>query len=188
MALRGDAQIYNVNIDYIGINTAERGGMLSYSSASGITVLEYLPSPSGFKPAGIQYNDIEFFEHDREPYPELHRRVDEPLAVVGVVMDGDIETNWVHPVGTIMPGQSAYVGPSGTITNSSSFGGVEIGHFIGTLRSEPSLLTYMGLGSSRVAIDPETKTQITINNPDDRIFVISPGFIKVHLNMKRRIR
>jgi hypothetical protein len=188
MALNTDSQIYNVNIDQIGINTSERGGMLSYSSASGMLVLEYLPDPSGFKPAGIQYNDIEFFEQWREPYPKTLRRSDEPLAIVGVVMDGDIETNWVHPVGTIMPGDSAYVGPSGTLTNSSSFGGVEVGHFTSTVTNDPQLLTFKGLGTSRIAIDPATKAQIHINNPADRVLIVSPGFVKVHLNMRRRIR
>jgi hypothetical protein len=175
-------QVFGVNVDSIGIDTSERGGVLSYTTVSGIQALRYLANPSGSFPIGIQYNDIEFIEHDREPYPKRYRRTDEPLAIVGVITDGEVVTDWIHEVGTIKQGDKAYVGPSGTITNSTAFGRLRIGTFLTPVTSNPRLLTYQGLGSSREKIDPISKQRVFVNNPADRVFVLSPGHAKVRIN------
>lgn len=175
-------QVFGVNIDNIGFDTGERGGVLSYTTVSGITALRYLANPSGSFPAGIQYNDIEFIEHDREPYPKLMRRTDESLAIVGILTDGDFITDFIHQVGTIQQGDKAYVGPSGTLTNSTAFGALRVGTFLSSVTGSSRLVTLKGLGTAREKIDTVTKRSVFVNNPADRVFLVSPGEARVRIN------
>jgi len=179
--LRHEAQ---VNVDFICPWTQERGGIASFGAASGVTIAEYAADPSGRKPIGIQLNDIEHVNLSRQYHPQRIRNIDVPCGTVGVAMEGDFETDWVHLIGSVFPGDKAYVGPSGTVTNSNSFGGVHIGHFLSALESKPHTVVYRGLGFSRQLVDPITKAIVWENNPDDSVLIATPGFIKVHINQR----
>lgn len=179
--LRPLRQTEQVNIDFITPHTQERGGALVYAEASGICFVEYAFAPSGAKFAGIQLNDVEYMNLGIHPNPQYIREVDVPCAIVGMGMQGDWITDWVHIVGTVNNGDPAYVGPSGTFTNSSAFGGAECGMFIGPLKSQPHFLTMRGLGFSREFIDPCTKERVMENDPADRVLVLSDGFIKIRI-------
>lgn len=183
MSLRADRQIGALTITYPTFNTSERGGILSLGSVSGIQIAEYAREPSGAIPVGIQHNDVEHFDLSRQVHPRLQGRdVAEPLDLVGAITDGEITTDWLCITGTLMPGQQAYVGPSGTITNDASFGGARIGTFLSVLKVDPHTVTFAGKGWSRKQMDPITKAVFTENDPANRILVITPGYAKLRVN------
>lgn len=185
MSLRPDRQIEALNITYPTFNTSERGGILSLGSVSGIQIAEYAHTASGAIPVGIQHNDVEHLDVSRQVHPRLSGRdVAEPLDLVGAITDGTVTTDWLCITGTLMPGQKAYVGPSGTITNDSSHGGARIGTFISILEADPHTVTFAGKGWSRKQMDPVTKTIFIENNPSDKILVITPGFAKVRIGFE----
>lgn len=179
--LRPLRQTEQVNIDFITPWTQERGGALTYAVASGMQIVEYGFDPSGVKFAGIQLNDVEYVNLGRQPFPQMWRDTEMPCGIVGIGTQGDWVTDWIHIVGTVNNGDTAYVGPSGTFTNSPDFGGARCGKFIGPLKSQPHILTMRGLGYSRELIDPCTKQKIFENNQADRVLVVTPGFIKIRI-------
>jgi hypothetical protein len=184
--LRPLRQIDSLNTAYVTPWTQERGGVLSYGSASGVTIVEYAANPSGAKVVGIQHNDVEHLNLTYEPHPSRVREVDTPCGTVGIIQQGVFETDWIHLIGSISSGDKAYAGPSGTITNSASFGGTQIGHFLGTLTGSPRLLTYRGLGFTRTA--QEGGVIVTENDPNDRVFVQSDGFARVRIDQRTILR
>jgi hypothetical protein len=110
-----------------------------------------------------------------------------PCGIVGIGVEGEFQTDWLYIVGTVMPGDTAYVGPSGTFTNDASLGGIEIGLFLSTLTQDPHTVTMRGLGFSRQYIDCE-KHLAWENNPADRVLVITPGFAKIRVKSTARLR
>lgn len=183
MSLKPLGQIYGLNVQNISINTSERGGILSYGTSSGILIVEYAREPSGAIPIGVQNNDIEHMDVSRHPNPQHHgQRVDQPYAIVGAITKGDVVTDWLCLIGNLMPGQPAYVGPSGTITNSSSFGGSRIGTFISTLESDPHTVLFAGKGYSREVMAYVTHELYIENDPANAIKVITPGYATIRLS------
>ncbi len=192
MALRSSREVFSLNNDFITLNTSERGGILSVGSASGITILEYAVDPSGKVPLGLQYNDVEFLDRSREFDPQRLRETEVPFGIVGAATNGIFETNWLHRVGTICPGDKAYMGPSGTFTNDASLSGFQVGVFVGQVSNNPGLVLFKGGGFHRELIDTATKRPIFVNNPADRVFIVTPGFVKIrvdeHLMIQDRAR
>jgi hypothetical protein len=158
--------------------------------ASGMYFVEYAFNPSGMKFAGLQLNDTEYFNMTRQPFQQYLRDTDIPFTILGVAHQGDFVTDWIYPVGNIMPGDAAYVGPSGMITNTPAFGGEIVGQFLGVLQPSPHLVTCRGYGFSRQYIDTTkpSKPLIWENNPADKILLATPGFIKVRIDMGARLR
>lgn len=182
MSLRGDRQVEALTLTYPTFNTSERGGILSLGSVSGIQIAEYARSASGAIPVGIQQNDVEHIDTSRQVHPRLlGRQVDFSLSLVGAATDGEFVTDWIAITGTLMPGQKAYVGASGTITNDGTLGGVRIGTFLSMLEPDPHTVTFAGKGWSRKQMDPATKRVFIENDPANRILVITPGFAKVRV-------
>lgn len=171
-----------VNVDYICLYTQEAGGILSYGSASGMYFAEYAFNPSGVRPIGIQLNDIEHVNFVREFHPQHLRTTEVPCGIVGIGVQGDFVTDWIHVIGTVSNGDNAYVGPSGLFTNSDIYGGVRVGKFLGPLKANPHLVTMRGLGFSREYVDSVTKRIVFENNPADRLLVQSDGVIKIRIN------
>lgn len=184
MSLRPFREELEVNVDFICPWTQERGGVLSIGSASGITIAEYATNASGALPLGLQLNDIEHVNFAREYHPQRIRNTDIPCGTVGVAMEGLYETDWLHIVGSIQSGDPAYVGPSGTVTNSASFGGIRLGRFMSSLKADPHTVVFRGLGFSREFIDRTTKLPKWENNPADQILIVTPGYAKVHINQR----
>jgi hypothetical protein len=191
MSLRPIRQVEQTNIDFICPFTQERGGCLSYATASGIEFAEYAINPSGRFILGLQLNDIEYMNLARQYHRGLvtpRTTTDVPCGIVGIGVQGDWVTDWIHLIGDVYPGDPAYAGPSGTFTNSDSYGGAEIGYFLSSLMPDPHLITLKGLGFSRQYIDHETKKPVYENNPADRLLVNSPGYIKIRIDIGREIR
>lgn len=190
MSLRPERQVQQVNIDYPCPYTQERGGALCWVYASGMYFVEYAFDPNGVHFAGLQLNDIENVNFTRQPFQQYIRDIDIPMARVGGATKGDFTTDWIYPVGTINQGDLAYVGPSGMITNSASFGGEVIGKFLSILTSGPHTVTLRGMGFSRQYIDTTqpSKPLVWENNPADKIALATPGFIKVRIDMGASLR
>lgn len=189
MSLKPLRQTEQVNIDFITPYTQERGGCLSLASVSGMTIVEYAFDPSGVIPFGIQLNDIEWMNLSRHYHRTfLGYTTDMPCGIVGVATQGDFVTDWLYIVGNIYPGDNAYAGPSGTFTNTSSFGGLKIGEFRSILASDPHTVTMRGLGFSRQYIDCVTKALVWENNPADAVLVPTPGFAKIRIDIGSRLR
>jgi hypothetical protein len=191
MSLKSLRQTEQVNIDFITPWTQERGGCLSFASASGMVFVEYARNPSGVVPLGLQLNDIEWMNLARQyhrTFTGIGVMTDVPCGIVGIAVQGDFITDWLYLVGTVMPGDVAYVGPSGTFTNDSTFGSARIGKFIGALDPEPHTVTWRGLGFSRQYMDPCTKEIVWENNPADKIDIATPGYIKIRIDMGSQLR
>lgn len=183
MSLKPTHQLAALNTYYPTFNTSERGGIVSYGTVSGIQIVEYARDPADATPVGLQYNDVEHMDLSRQINPQhLGRRVDVSLAIVGVITDGEFITDWIDASGTLMPGQPAYVGASGTITNNPSLGGSRIGVFMSTLTVDPHTVVFAGNGWSRRQMDYNPPHKITHeNDPANRILVITPGYAKVRI-------
>ena len=184
MSLRPLRQTEQVNIDFITPWTQERGGCLSAVLSSGMWIAEYAADPSGLKVLGLQLNDIEWMNLSRQynrTFSHPAATTDVPCGIVGICMQGDFVTDWLNLVGTVTPGDPAYAGPSGTFTNSSTFGGQKIGKFIGALDPTPHTVTWRGLGFSRQFIDCNKQLQWE-NNPADAVEIVTPGFIKIRVD------
>ena len=191
MSLKPLRQTEQVNIDFITPWTQERGGCLSIVQASGMYFAEYAHDPSGLFPMGLQLNDIEWMNLSRQyhrTYAHPAAMTDVPCGTVGICVQGDFITDWVLLVGSVQNGDTAYAGPSGMFTNSSSFGGEKIGKFIGPLKPDPHTVTFRGLGFSRQYIDTCDKQLKWENNPADRIEVVTPGYIKIRVDIGKQLR
>lgn len=191
MSLQPLRQTEQVNIDFICPWTQERGGCLSIVSVSGIDIAEYAHNPSGLFPMGIQLNDIEWMNLARQYHRTFSHpaaTTDVPCGTVGICTQGDFITDWIHLVGTVMPGDAAYAGPSGTFTNSATQGGNKIGKFIGVLKADPHTVTFRGLGFSRQFVDPCDKKIKWENNPVDSILIATPGYIKIRVDIGADLR
>lgn len=184
MSIKPLRQTEETNIDFLCPWTQERGGCLSIVQASGMYFAEYSHDPSGKFTMGIQLNDIEWMNLARQ-YHRTFRgyTTDVPCGIVGIAVQGDFITDWLHLIGAVMPGDPMYAGPSGTFTNSSQFGGSRIGKFIGTLKSDPHTVVFRGLGFSRQFVDPCDKTLKWENNPADAILIATPGYIKIRVDL-----
>lgn len=186
MSLKPIRETQQVNVDFFTPWTQERGGCLVIGSASGMYFAEYAFNPSGKKPLGIQLNDVEWMNLSRQfyrTYRGIGIMTDVPCSTLGIGTEGDFETDWIYLIGTVFNGDTAYIGPSGTFTNSSSFGGEIVGQFLGSLKVDPHVVVMRGLGFSREYMDSCTKQIVWENNPADRTLVCSPGFIKVRIDI-----
>jgi len=187
MSLLPARQTEQVNIDFITPFTQERGGCLSLGSLSGMTIVQYAYDPTDVIPFGIQLNDVEWMNLGRQ-YHRTYRgngvMTDVPCSIVGVGIEGDWITDWLHIVGELMPGMDAYVGPSGTFTNDPSFGTLKIGEFRSVLKADPHIVVMRGLGFSREYMDPCTKEIVWENNPADQVKVITPGYAKIRVKFR----
>lgn len=189
MSLKPIRQTEQVNTDFICPWTQERGGCLSLAYSSGMWIAQYAVDPSGVLPMGIQLNDIEHMNLVQHPHKTFRGyTTDVPCGIVGICEQGDFVTDWLCLTGSIAPGDPAYLGPSGTFTNSAGFGGRQIGEFRSALTSDPHTVVFRGLGFSREYIDCYTKLPVFENNPAHRQHVVTPGFAKIRVNIRKAIR
>ena len=182
MSLQPYRQVEDLcNTDYPVLATSERGGVLSYAVASGLTYLEYARNPSGTVPLGIQLNDVEWLNYEYQIHPHA-RDVRVPYDIPKVATQGIFETDWLYISGQICAGTPAYLGPSGTITNIPDLGSFRIGNFMSDLKSDPHTVTFAGLGFSRQYQEYQTHNIITENDPANRVVVVTPGYARVRIN------
>jgi hypothetical protein len=181
--LRPIREIHQTNIDFFDIKTSEAGGIVCFAKASGIDYATYVTNPSGSVPVGLKLNDLENVNFSREPFPQRLRTTDIPCGTIGIATEGDFETDFIRAIGPIFPGDKAYLGPSGLITNSTTIGADPVGTFLSVLKPDPHLVTIEGLGYSREFIDPGSKKVVMENDPADRRLANSDGYIKVRIKL-----
>ncbi len=123
MALKGDRQIDATEISYFLNEVAERGSVVSISTAgSGISlensksVATVATSPSGSKVLGILLND--FVSIDRTRFPiNWHKDQAASGDKASILTRGWVVTNKL--LGTITAGQLAYAAESGNLRGSA---------------------------------------------------------------------
>lgn len=168
----------HINCDYASYDTAQRGGILTYASISGIDTARYHDNGYDLVPLGIQLQDVEYLPRNRNLKDVIGQ-----FEIMDILRKGQIVTNWILKVGIIAPGDTAFVGPSGLITNDSSFGGDVIGKFMTFFVPKIETLTYRGLGIRRTYQDPITKEIIFENDSRDVINITSTGYAKVSIDI-----
>lgn len=135
MALKPDRTYTQSDIS-VWVNTvAERGGIVCYdSTASGVAMDDsrhigaYVANPSGANPVGILLQDVV----DKDlTQTHLNFFKDEVIinSKAAILSQGEVVTNMIYPGQSPTPGQVAYVGHSGLISNISISTSVAIGRF-----------------------------------------------------------
>jgi len=165
---------------------AEAGGLVSFTSASGVDFSTYAADPSGVNIIGVQRHDV--IENDRPdlfPRPKTRKIQYTWTDKVWIITKGMVSTNFIHPdsVNEIAAGVTAYAGPSGLFTHDSSFGGRIVGYFVDDLDVEECVVVVEGGGYYRQEIytDPSTGERSLENRGYPRKLVTTPGWAKVRL-------
>ena len=127
MALKSDRNSFNNGgrIDFFMNEVAERGGIVSFSTAGSGVALDqaqqlatYAANPSGARPIGLLMGDMVNIDLTRQklnPYKE-------EVQIGGKVTiwdKGEVVTNMIQPGVTITAGQTAYLHASGYVTNNN---------------------------------------------------------------------
>lgn len=195
MGLLAQRQIHGIISDFQQVWAGERGGCVSIGSFSGLTAVAYHANPSGKVALGIQLCDIEFMDLSREyhegGWQRGQREVGEPMDVIQILNNGEIITDFIHVDGyrDIKPGLPAYLGPSGTISVLSTWGGPQIGTFLSSVGSNflglpehsSNTILYIGGGLSYSFNTPFQP--ITIVNPTS-IYAYTPGWCKIRIKIR----
>ena len=191
MGLKPGRSIRLVNYDFPHPRTSERGGILTLTSYSGIYYADYTVNPSGLSVLGIKLDDHEWIEDDRQENPARLRRVERYFGNTRAVVCGSVITDWVHPdyASSIVPGDTAYPGPSGTIINTSDYCSNKIGIFLSKVNSEfyglnhhESYTVLMeGAGLEYTWMEPYTHIVQHINQ--SKTFVPIGGWVKLRIDL-----
>ena len=123
MALKGDRYEAATDISFFMSTTAERGGIVSYStSGSGVAldqgdaVVAYAAAASGLVPLGLLLNDVVDIDQTRQ-HINFHQNEIQLGGKVTVLTDGWAVTDSVVDVNTITAGDAAYLGDNGVLTD-----------------------------------------------------------------------
>lgn len=186
---------HDLILDFVKDRAGERGGICSFLCSSGVLVCTYAEDPSNASPIGIQLNDVEHMDLSRQFHPALDRRVrrvDQPHTTVGLSSHGTFDTNFIHPDASPSPGGKVYLAPSGLVTSSPSFGGEEIGKFLGYI-DDPALaglpkgqttITIYGGGFTRGDVFEMRNGLPTVNNYDEQpATLLSPGWVRIRIKI-----
>ena len=151
MALKGDRYELETTVDFFWKSdgdfiTAERGGIATVSTAGSGAALDqsaalvtYTAAQSGASPMGVLLNDVVNLDQTRQ-HINFHKNEVQTGGKVTLLKKGWIVTNQLDPGdltggGKIAAGDTAFVGPSGLISNKQtgptgpSAAGAAIGHF-----------------------------------------------------------
>jgi len=134
MALKPDRIELLTDISNFMTTTAERDGVVSYSS-SGVgvsmddadSVVAYAAVASGAKPAGVLLNDVVDLDLTRQ-HINWHKDEVQKGGKVTVLRVGQVTTDKI--TGTPSAGDPAYVGANGNISTSTAAGVKQIGMFL----------------------------------------------------------
>lgn len=133
MALKPDRIEHLTDISFFMNTVAERGGVVSFvTSGVGVSmddanaVVAYAPAASGSVPAGVLLNDVVNLDLTRQ-HINWHKDEVQVGGKVTLLRVGQVTTDLV--TGNPEAGDGAYVGPSGTISTTST-NAVKIGTFL----------------------------------------------------------
>ena len=133
MALKPDRIEHLTDISFFMNTTAERGGVVSFVSGGvGVSmddadaVVAYASTASGNVPAGVLLNDVVDLDLTRQ-HINWHKDEVQVDGKVTLLRVGQVTTNLIN--GNPSAGDAAYVGPSGTISTTST-NAVKIGTFL----------------------------------------------------------
>jgi hypothetical protein len=148
------------------------------------------------RPIGIQYHNIEHMDEGFMYNPCMERgvrRVSKPGEAVAILINGDVDTNFVHPNANPYTGKKAYLGPSGLVTDDASFGGPQVGVFLSSLndsnvaglpRGSDYITVYGGgfvRGSYMMKVAPG---KFEIQEPTiENVTLLSPGWVRLRVNL-----
>lgn len=133
MALKPDRIEHLTDISFFMNTVAERGGVVSFvTSGVGVSmddadaVVAYATAASGSVPAGVLLNDVVNLDLTRQ-HINWHKDEVQVGGKVTLLRVGQVTTDLV--TGNPEAGDGAYVGPSGTISTTST-NAVKIGTFL----------------------------------------------------------
>lgn len=133
MALKPDRIEHLTDISFFMNTVAERGGVVSFvTSGVGVSmddadaVVAYATAASGSVPAGVLLNDVVNLDLTRQ-HINWHKDEVQVGGKVTLLRIGQVTTDLVD--GSPEAGDGAYVGPSGTISTTST-NAVKIGTFL----------------------------------------------------------
>lgn len=133
MALKPDRIEHLTDISFFMNTTAQRGGVASFVTGGvGVAmddadaVVAYAAAASGSVPAGVLLNDVVDIDLTRQ-HINWHKDETQVGGKVTLLRVGQVTTNLVD--GSPSAGDSAYVGPSGTVSTTST-NAVKIGTFL----------------------------------------------------------
>jgi hypothetical protein len=135
MALLAHRKHIDSRIDFFMNETAERGGIASFSTAGSgeandqsLQVCTYAATPSGKVPVGILMNDVVSLDLTRQ---HLNWYKDEVQINSKVTLweKGEVLTNLIQPGITVSAGDKAFLHASGYVSNTRFLGGPCVGEF-----------------------------------------------------------
>jgi hypothetical protein len=136
MALLAHRKHINSRIDFFMNETAERGGLASFSTAGSgeandqpSQVCTYAAVPSGKIPIGVLMNDVVNYDLTRQHLNWYKDEVQQNSKVTLWEM-GEVLTNLIQPGITISAGDRAYLHASGYVSNTGFLGGPRVGTFM----------------------------------------------------------
>lgn len=137
MALRGDRWEFKTDISYFCSSVTERGVVLvAGTSGSGValdqtvnTVVLNGTGVAGTKPIGLLLNDIVNIDQTRQHINYLKDEMQKGGKCT-LLQKGWVVTNMIPTGVTPVLGDTAYLGVSGTITNSSAGSTPAVGKFL----------------------------------------------------------
>ena len=138
MALLAHRKHVDSRIDFFMNETAERGGIVSVSTAGsgeandqGGQLATYAVNPSGAAPIGILMNDIVNLDLTRQ-HINWYKDEVQKNSKVTIWEKGEVLTNMIQPGITITAGSKAWLHASGYVSNGAHLGGPIIGRFMST--------------------------------------------------------
>ncbi len=138
MALLADRKHVDSRIDFFMNETAERGGIVVFSTAGsgaamdqGKQLATYAADPSGKVAIGILMNDMVNKDLTRTKLnPYLHEV--QQNSKVTLWEKGEVVTNMIQPGITVAAGNTAWLHASGYVSNNRHLGGPRVGGFMST--------------------------------------------------------
>lgn len=138
MALLAHRKHVDSRIDFFMNETAERGGVVSFSTAGsgeandqGGQLATYAASPSGKVPIGILMNDIVNLDLTRQ-HLNWYKDEVQKNSKVTIWEKGEVLTNMIQPGITVGAGDRAWLHASGYVANTGFLGGPVVGKFMST--------------------------------------------------------
>jgi len=124
MALKADRIHVDSQIDYFMNEVAERGGIVSVSTAGSGAAMDsssqlctYQANPSGIQPLGVLMSEMVNLDLTRQ-HMNWHKEEVQQGGKVTIWSKGTVVTDRVYPGQTPSAGQTAYVGHSGYICST----------------------------------------------------------------------